>query len=1727
MATVASHLRRLLLLLLLASASCAAVDRRFSDLKRCADRECSMLLCRGKAADDFSGPDCRFLSFKKGETIYVYYKLSGQRSDVWAGSVGSHFGYFPKDLLLINHIYSEDELEVPTEETDFVCFDSGLDAFNSYDVDKLLSYSVPAEREDPAVESTVAEDPETAAEEVESAEDLDHADRDEHLAGETHEVAEDSGLANTLDLETGPGHEPEPRQEEVKPLTSGAAEDLDAEDAAERPPVTEGRAVPELQTTFGETFDAVTTDDEETIRVTPYSVGEDSQEPEDAESGHADDPNTPKLLPYVEEEPHVEDEVKVPAEPLEEEAEITKDSHAGSPENRGPESSMNSDSGEPEEAKDSNAAGHVDSEPESVVDSAGESLDRTTAPEEHVTAVEDHHAESVPVPTPLGDAEVVGGGERTDLVDAEQTDSDESELDNFEAIYVEQVEDQKDQVEILTPDSRVPEEDKHSADEFIFETPVEPASDELEGSRHDDDQAEQKDEHHKDVLLGKESEGTPEPLAQQKPHEDVAQLNTSEVSSSSRSPSENISHNVSEHTLDEETVHQIAAVKKEIVDLFAKTLESEQHSEDPGELAEREEDEDEEELLEDENALPSSRPDPAKEKEEVDGELEANSHTAEHPEEPSHTEDGAAVAEAPPLNYSSDANIVDNLDSKEPESSSTDEENVAPKPEPQYSDSVLRLTLLRNFFKEKDLGRFQEYLGLKNLFQVEAMFTDLDQDLKSARLSQTDHAEDIERTLEGILETSENSILDEIEKMLDSREEKNPELREDPEMFDVEASILDDFQELAFHLRQKYSAVSDSEPLAAGSPPGAAAEDGPYKETEKNLTEPDEEVPAHSQLQPNAMDEGPHGTDAGIEDDGGHRNRDSQASVKDPKELQRGPQAILDNPLDVAFGFDVERPSSGSLESQSVSDFHEEATKSDDSSPYFTEMCTLLRLAHKYLGEYAELLIASLPEEWQPGPTFHGLPWEPVIGSAAVGALTFIVFFWRTILAVKGRKYQLTEKQLAEKISKLLSEKSEVLAKISELNQMNQECEKQLAESKQTQKSTRRENEELKDSFKKLKKCNEDMTRKVSALTQSITDEQKRKKELDDILAKTNKTVASLKQVTQSHKQELSKVQVLMDEAKLREDALKAEVLSFEKENVSLKDQKKSLLRDAKMWEEKHKELNEKIKVFQKSQKDLEDAIAHKENEIGVLSDCIAELRSLEVCDGTEQSREDSKVLANGESSDKNSDAVKIRVRQMMDVSRVKTTLSIVEDERNSYLEKMLTEQKARQELEEQVQKLEHDRLALDGEKHQLENQYKTLQQKLEIMNEMYQQKENALQQKLTQEEFDRREKESQLSEVDGKALKAEAELKTYKQRIQEIQEELHKTEQSYKNQIATQEKKAHENWLNARSSERALVEEKRETANLRQKLVEVSNKLAEFQRPLFKPTPGRPDRPIRRGDSYGPSPVSGGAPSPPLMFEGPGRPPSAPVGRRNESFGPRPPSEPHGRYPDLGHPVPARPDMYAPLTSSPSSDGSTAPAEAEGESSTQASVEAPEAVPKAQGPGSLLISPIRDSSPGPNMPLKAHGPPTGGPHPLGPPPPNGPVPPMLRPNGQPPMMPPGPLPYDPRFPPSHLYGPMPPRPYGPPPPFVRGPPPPRRDYPPMGPLHSSEFQGARDLPFLHGPPTGGMPLPPHGGRDFQGPPPGPFPPQVPRDGANLKTDCPPQPAPSHRDTSNPSVAEP
>lgn len=45
-------------------------------------------------------------------------------------------------------------------------------------------------------------------------------------------------------------------------------------------------------------------------------------------------------------------------------------------------------------------------------------------------------------------------------------------------------------------------------------------------------------------------------------------------------------------------------------------------------------------------------------------------------------------------------------------------------------------------------------------------------------------------------------------------------------------------------------------------------------------------------------------------------------------------------------------------------------------------------------------IISQLPEEWKPGETFYGCPWQVVVITALVGVITFTMFFWRTVFPV-------------------------------------------------------------------------------------------------------------------------------------------------------------------------------------------------------------------------------------------------------------------------------------------------------------------------------------------------------------------------------------------------------------------------------------------------------------------------------------------------------------------------------------------------------------------------------------------------------------------------------------------------------------------------------------------------------------------------------------------------------
>lgn len=57
---------------------------------------------------------------------------------------------------------------------------------------------------------------------------------------------------------------------------------------------------------------------------------------------------------------------------------------------------------------------------------------------------------------------------------------------------------------------------------------------------------------------------------------------------------------------------------------------------------------------------------------------------------------------------------------------------------------------------------------------------------------------------------------------------------------------------------------------------------------------------------------------------------------------------------------------------------------------------------------------------------------------------------------------------------------------------------------------------------------------------------------------------------------------------------------------------------------------------------------------------------------------------------------------------------------------------------------------------------------------------------------------------------------------VETLTKEIEEQERSYKSRLATQEKRAHENWVAARQLERRLEESKQEAAQLRHRLTQV-----------------------------------------------------------------------------------------------------------------------------------------------------------------------------------------------------------------------------------------------------------------------------------------------------------------
>ncbi|KAM9212443.1 transport and Golgi organization protein 1 homolog isoform 2-T2 [Dugong dugon] len=905
---------------------------------------------------------------------------------------------------------------------------------------------------------------------------------------------------------------------------------------------------------------------------------------------------------------------------------------------------------------------------------------------------------------------------------------------------------------------------------------------------------------------------------------------------------------------------------------------------------------------------------------------------------------------------------------------------------PEHGDNEKDLPIIRSFFKEQlSLQRFQKYF---DVHELEAMFQEMSLKLKSAQQESLPY--NVDKVLDKVFRASESHILSVAEKMLDTRVTENKNLGMKENNIFEEAAVLDDIQDLIYFVRYRHSTAEETVLVAVPQPP-EAGRDGPMEE-----------------IQPPREDNFPSGSTEDLKmqvaEEPGHLG---QPVTGDPAASEvTGDPAASEVTTDLAASEVSQTPNTeknsdpGIITAEGTSvDGKKQLETNVEQPASATPLENALRLIYSFMFHLTKTLVATLPDDVRPGPDFYGLPWKPVLITAFLGIVSFAIFFWRTILAVKNRVYQVSEQEISEKLKNIMKENAELLEKLSNYEQKIKESKKHVQETKKQNMILSDEAIKFKDKIKELEENNEVLDDKAKSLRVMLDSEREQNVKNQDLILENKKSIEKLKDVISVNASEFSEVQIALNEAKLSEEKVKSECHRVQEENAKLMKRKEQLQQEIKDWSRSHAELSEQIKVFEKSQKDLETALTHKNDNIDALTNCITQLNRLD-CESESEDKNrggsGSDELANGEMGGDRSEKMKNQIKQMMDVSRTKTAISVVEEDLKLLQIKLRASMSTKCNLEEQIKKLEEDRSSLQLTKAGLEDECKTLKQKVEILNELYQQKEMALQKKLSQEEYERQEKEQRLSAADEKAILAAEEVKTYKRRIEEMEDELQKTERSFKNQIATHEKKAHDNWLKARAAERAIAEEKREAANLRHKLLEITQKVATLQEEpvIVKPMPGRPNTqnpartgPLSQNGSFGPSPVSGGECSPPPpTADPPLRPHSATLSRREmprNEFGPVAGPPPRPRWPSEVSGKPSASDAGAgagPMMNSSSGSSS----------------------PKVTDEGKVNMA-AKGPPPFPGMPLMSS--PVGGP--LPPPIRYGPPPQLCRPFGPRPLPPP------------------------------------------------------------------------------------------------------------------------
>ncbi|XP_078190945.1 melanoma inhibitory activity protein 2 isoform X11 [Callithrix jacchus] len=474
------------------------------------------------------------------------------------------------------------------------------------------------------------------------------------------------------------------------------------------------------------------------------------------------------------------------------------------------------------------------------------------------------------------------------------------------------------------------------------------------------------------------------------------------------------------------------------------------------------------------------------------------------------------------------------------------------------------------------------------------------------------------------------------------------------------------------------------------------------------------------------------------------------------------------------------------------------------------------------------MVVAALPEGMRPDSNPYGFPWELVICAAVVGFCAVLFFLWRSFRSVRSRLYVGREKKLAVMLSGLIEEKCKLLEKFSLVQKEYEgyEVESSLKDASFEKEAT--EAQSLEATCEKLNRSNSELEDEILCLEKELKEEKSKHSEQDELMADISKRIQSLEDESKSIKSQVAEAKMTFKIFQMNEERLRIAIKDALNENSQLQESQKQLLQEAEVWKEQVSELNKQKITFEDSKVHAEEVLNDKENHIKILTERLIKMKDWAAILGEEITDDDNLELEMNSESENGAyldNPPKGALKKLIHAAKLNASLKTLEGERNQIYIQLSDVDKTKEELTEHIKNLQTEQASLQSENTHFESENQKLQQKLKVMTELYQENEMKLHRKLTVEENFRLEKEEKLCKVDEKISHATEELETYRKRAKDLEEELERTIHSYQGQIISHEKKAHDNWLAARTAERNLNDLRKENAHNRQKLTETEFK--------------------------------------------------------------------------------------------------------------------------------------------------------------------------------------------------------------------------------------------------------------------------------------------------------------